>query len=128
MVTTQAENMVDEYAQRMQSQGISMQMYLQYTGMTEQQLLDQMKPQAINRIQSRLVLEAIAQAENLTVTDEDVDKECASMGEAYGMEAAKVKELLGEDGLTQMKEDLAVQKAADFIVEESVEVEAAAEE
>lgn len=127
MVTTQAENMMDEYAQRMQSQGISMEMYLQYTGMTEQQMIDQMKPQAINRIQSRLVLEAIAKAENLTATDEDVDKECASMGESYGMDAAKIKELLGENGLTQMKDDLAVQKAADLIVAESVETEAAEE-
>lgn len=127
MVTTQAENMVDDYAQRMQAQGISMQMYLQYTGMTEQQMIDQMKPQAISRIQSRLVLEAIAQAENLEVTDEDIEKECTSMGQAYGMDAEKVKELLGENGLTQMKDDLAVQKAADLIVAESVEVEAAEE-
>lgn len=123
MVTTQAENMVDEYAQRMQSQGISMQMYLQYTGMTEEQMIDQMKPQAISRIQSRLVLEAIAKAENLTATDEDVEKECATMAESYGMEVEKIKELLGENGLSQMKEDLTVQKAADLIVAESVEVE-----
>lgn len=121
MVTTQAENLVDEYAQRMQSQGISMEMYMQYTGMNQQMLLDQMKPQALNRIQARLVLEAIAKAENIEIGEEETEKELNAMAEAYKMEVEKIKEIMGETGIAQMKEDLAIQKAADLIVEQAVE-------
>lgn len=122
MVETQAENMLDDYAQRMQSQGISMEMYMQYTGMTQQVMLDQMKPQALSNIQSRLILEAIANAENIEVSDEDMDKELNAMAEAYKMEVEKIKEIMGEANLAQMKKDLAVQKAAQLIVEQAVEV------
>lgn len=121
MVTTQAENLVDEYAQRMQSQGISMEMYMQYTGMNQQMMLDQMKPQALNRIQARLVLEAIAKAENIEIGEEETEKELNAMAEAYKMEVEKIKEIMGETGIAQMKEDLAIQKAADLIVEQAVE-------
>lgn len=121
MVTTQAENLVDEYAQRMQSQGISMEMYMQYTGMNRQMMLDQMKPQALNRIQARLVLEAIAKAENIEIGEEETEKELNAMAEAYKMEVEKIKEIMGETGIAQMKEDLAIQKAADLIVEQAVE-------
>lgn len=122
MVETQAENMLDEYAQRMQSQGISMDMYMQYTGMNQQMMLDQMKPQALNRIQARLVLEAIAKAENIEVSEEDMEKEFASMAETYKMDVEKIKEIMGESSIAQMKEDLAIQKAADLIAEQAVEV------
>ena len=128
MVETQAENMYDEQAQRMRYQGMSMDMYLQYTGMDEQMMLDQLKPQALSQIQARLVLEAIAKAENIEISDEDMEKELASMAENYRMEADKLKEMMGEGSLAQMKTDLAVQKAADLIVEHAVEVEAPAKE
>lgn len=128
MVETQAEDMLDEQAQRMRYQGMTMDMYMKYTGMTQQMLLDQTKPQALNRIQARLVLEAIAKAENIEVSEEDMEKELSDMAESYKMEVEKVKEIMGESGLKQIKEDLMVQKAADFIVEQSVETEEAGEE
>ncbi len=127
MVETQAENMYDEQAQRMQYQGMSMDMYMQYTGMTQQMLLDQLKPQALSRIQARLVLEAVVKAENIEVGEEEMEKELASMAENYKMEVDKLKEIMGESSLEQMKSDLAVQKAADLIVEQSVETEEAEE-
>lgn len=128
MVETQAEDMLNEQAQRMQYQGMSMDMYMQYTGMTQQMLLDQMKPQALSRIQARLVLEAVAAAENIEVSEEEMEKELATMAESYRMEVDKLKEIMGESSLEQMKEDLAIQKAADLIVEQSVETEEAEEE
>ena len=121
MVETQADNMVDDYLQRMRAQGITPQMYMQYTGTTQEMLVDQMKPQALSRIQARLVLEAIAKAENIEITEEDLEKELASMAEDYKMELDKLKELMNEDAKKQMKEDLVIQKAADLIVEQSVE-------
>ena len=121
MVETQAENMLDEYAQNLQMQGLSIEMYMQYTGMNQQQMLEQMKPQALDRIQARLVLEAIVAAENIEVSDEDMEKELATMADSYKMEVAKIKEIMGEANLAQMKKDLAVQKAAELIVAESVE-------
>ncbi len=127
MVETQAENMYDEQAQRMQYQGMSMDMYMQYTGMTQQMLLDQLKPQALSRIQARLVLEAVVEAEQIEVSEEEMEKELASMAENYKMEVEKLKEIMGEESVEQMKDDLAVQKAADLIVEQSVETEEAEE-
>jgi trigger factor len=103
----------------MQSQGLSLDQYMKFTGMTIESLKDQMKPQALKRIQTRLVLEAVAKAENITVADEAVDKEIAQMAEAYKMEVDQVKEALGETGIVQMKEDLAVQEAVDFLVAEA---------
>lgn len=119
MIDSQVNNMVNDYARRMQSQGLSLDQYMKFTGMTIESLKDQMKPQAIKRIQTRLVLEAVAKAENITVADEAVEKEIAGMAEAYKMEAAQVKEYLGESGINQMKEDLAVQEAVDFLVAEA---------
>ena len=94
---------------------------MQYTGVTVEQLLEQVKPQALKRIQSRLVLEAVVKAENITVSEEDFDAEAAKMAETYKMEADKVKELLGEEGKKQVMEDLAVSKAAEFVAENAVE-------
>ncbi len=121
MVETQQRQMVQDFAQRIQSQGITMEQYMQYTGVTVEQLLEQVKPQALKRIQSRLVLEAVVKAENITVSEEDFDAEAAKMAETYKMEADKVKELLGEEGKKQVMEDLAVSKAAEFVAENAVE-------
>lgn len=126
MVETQQRQMVQDYAQRLQSQGISMEQYMQFTGMTTQTLLEQVKPQALKRIQSRLVLEAVAAAENLTATEEEFEEEVKVMGEAYQMDADKVKELLGEGGKKQVMEDLCVKKAVEFVVANAKEEKAAA--
>ena len=109
MIDSQVNNMVNDYARRMQSQGLSLEQYMQFTGMTIDTLKEQMKPQAVKRIQTRLVLEAIVKAENITVSDEAVEKEIADMAESYKMEVAQIKEYMGENGIEQMKEDLAVQ-------------------
>ena len=119
MIDSQVNNMVNDYARRMQSQGLSLEQYMQFTGMTIETLKEQMKPQAVKRIQTRLVLEAIVKAENITVSDEAVEKEIADMAESYKMEVAQIKEYVGENGIEQMKEDLAVQEAVDFLVAEA---------
>ena len=121
MIAAQAERMLNEYAQNLQMQGLSFDMYMKYTGMTVEQLLDQMKPQALKRIQARLVLEAVAVAEKFDVTDEDLDAKCEEIGKMYGMELDKVKETFGEEGLNQIKEDIKVEKAADFVRDNAVE-------
>ena len=126
MLETQQRQMVQEYAQRLQAQGLSMEQYMQFTGTTTQMLLDQVKPQALKRIQSRLVMEAVARAEKIEPTEEEIEEEIKTMGEAYQMEVDKVKELLGENGMKQVREDLAVRKAADFVVENAKEVKPAA--
>lgn len=119
MIDSQVNTMVNDYARRMQSQGLSLDQYMKFTGMTIDSLKDQMKPQALKRIQTRLVLEAVAKVENITVADEAVEKEISGMAEAYKMEVDQVKEYLGESGIVQMKEDLAVQEAVDFLVAEA---------
>lgn len=119
MIASQVNNMVDDYARRMQSQGLSLDQYMKFTGMTIETLREQMKPQALKRIQTRLVLEAVAKAENIVVSDEAVEKEIATMAESYKMEVSQIKEYLGENGIAQMKEDLAVQEAVDFLVAEA---------
>ena len=126
MLETQQRQMLQEYAQRLQSQGISMEQYMKFTGTTSQMLLEQMKPQVLKRIQSRLVLEAVAAAENLAASEEEYEEEIKTMGEAYQMEPDKVKELLGENGRKQVMEDLAVRKAVDFVVENAKETAPAA--
>lgn len=116
MIDGQVRNMIDDYARRMQSQGLSLDQYMQYTGMTIEQLKEQMRPQAVKRIKTRLVLEEVVKQENIQVSDEAVDAEIAKMAEAYKMEVEKVKEYLGEQGTAQMREDLAVQEAVDSLV------------
>lgn len=124
MIDTQARQIVDEFAQRMQMQGLTMEQYMQYTGMNVNQLMEQTKPQAVKRIQSRLVLESIVKAENITVAEEDFEKELVDMAASYQMEADKLKELIGEKEKEQIRMDMAVQKAVDFVLETAVEVEA----
>lgn len=126
MVDTQQRQMVQDYAERLQSQGISMEQYMQFTGMTVQMLMEQVKPQALKRIQSRLVLEAVAAAEKLEASEEDFEEEAKTMGEAYKMDADKVKELLGENGKKQVMQDICVRKAVEFLVENAKEDKPAA--
>ena len=117
MLMTQCRQMLDDFSRRMQSQGLSMDQYFQFTGMTAEKMMEDMKPQAIKRIETRLVLEAIAKAENIEITDEKVDEELAKMAESYKMEVEKLKEFMGENEKKQMKEDLAVQEAVENAVE-----------
>jgi len=119
MIVVQARSMVEDQARRMQQQGISLDQYLQLTNTTVEQLMDQMKPQAEQTIRTRLTLEAVVAVENIMVDDEAVEAEVARMAEAYKMEADKIREMMGENGLKQMKEDLTVQEAVDFLVAEA---------
>lgn len=121
MVETQAEQMANDFAQRMQSQGLTMEQYFQFTGTTAEQMMEELKPQAVKRIETRLVLEAIAKAENIEISDEKLDEEIGKMAEAYKMEADKLKEFMGENEKKQMKEDMAVQEAITFLVDNAVE-------
>ena len=119
MIDAQAENMVQDMARRMQSQGLSLDVYLKYTGMTVEQMKKQGRPDAEKRIRTRLVLEAVAKAENIQISDEKVDEEVAKMAEAYKMEVEKLKSYMSESDVKQMKEDLAVQQAVDLLVAEA---------
>ena len=121
MLLTQQKQMVDEFAQRMQMQGISMDQYLQFTGATYDKMMEQVRPQAERRIESRLVLEAVVKAENIEASDADYEEELKSMAEAYQMEVDKVKEMLPEKSAVQIKQDIAVRKAAEFVVEKAKE-------
>ena len=121
MVDTQISQMANDFAQRIQSQGLTMEQYYQFTGMTEEKMNEEFKPQAVKRIETRLVLEAIAKAENIEISDEKLDEEIAKMSEAYKMEADKLKEFMGDAEKKQMKEDMAVQEAVTFLVENAVE-------
>lgn len=121
MVDMQTRQMAQEFAQRIQSQGLSLEQYMQFTGMTQQKMLDELKPQALKRIQSRLVLEAVVAAENIEISDEDVNKEIEEMAAMYQMEADKFKELVGDNEKKQISLDLAVQKAVDLVVDSAVE-------
>lgn len=121
MLETQQKQMIDEFAQRIQMQGLSIDQYFQFTGSSYDKMLEQVKPQAEKRIKSRLVLEAIVAAEKIEVTDEDYEEELKNMAEAYQMEVDKVKELLPEKSAGQIKKDIAVRKAAEFVVENAKE-------
>lgn len=119
MIESQVEGLVQDYARRMYSQGIAFDQYMEYTGMTKDSLKEQMRPQAVKRIETRLVLEAVAEAEKLEVTDERLEEEIQKMAEAYKMEAEKLKEHMGDAEKKQMKQDIAVQEAVDFLVAEA---------
>jgi trigger factor len=125
MVDTQARQLVDNFARRIQSQGLTLEQYYQFTGLDEAKVVEQMKPQALKQIQTRLVLEKIVEVEGIEAGEEEVTAEIENMAKAYKMEADKVRELLGEQQLSQLKKDLAVQKAVTFVAAEAVEVEAA---
>lgn len=121
MVTAQTENMLREFAQNIQMQGISIEQYMQFTGNTAQGMMEQMRPQALKRIQSRLVLEAVAAAEKLEASDGEVDEKIEQIAKAYGMEADKLKETIGEKEMEQIKEDIKVEKAVEFVTDSAVE-------
>ena len=121
MLETQQRQMVDEFAQRMQMQGLTMEQYFQFTGASYDKMIEQVRPQAERRIKSRLVLEAVAKAENIEASDADFEDELKSMAEAYQMEVDKVKEMLPEKSAVQIKQDIAVRKAAEFVVEKAKE-------
>ena len=116
MIETQARQMVDDFAQRMQMQGLTIQQYMQYTGMDVSKMVEQMKPQAEKRIKTRLVLEKIAETENVEVTEEDINGELEKMASMYKMEVDKLKEYMGDAEKESIKKDLAVQKAVDLLV------------
>lgn len=128
MIDEQVRRMLDDFSRRIQSQGISLEQYLQYTGMTQEQFAAQTRPEALRRIQNSLVLEAIAEAENIEISDERLDEEIRKMAESYNLEFDKMKELMGDYELKQMKNDLAIQAAVDLIREAAVETDAAAED
>lgn len=119
MVEEQVNGMVNDYARRLESQGISFKQYVEITGMTAEKIGEQMKPQAIKRIQTRLVLEAVVKAENIETSEEKLDEEIAKMAEAYKMEADKLKSYMTDSDKDQMKQDLAVQAAVDLLVSEA---------
>ena len=121
MINTQVNRMVEDFAQRLQQQGLTMDQYFQFTGMTAEKMTEELKPQALKRIQTRLVLEAIVKAENIEISDEKIDEEIQKMAESYKMEAEKLKEFMGENEKKQMKLDMAVQEAVTFLVENAVE-------
>ncbi|HEY9574790.1 MAG TPA: trigger factor, partial [Lachnospiraceae bacterium] len=122
MIHEQVHQLMDDFSRRIQSQGLTLEQYMQFTGMDSEKLHEQMEPQALKRIQSRLVLEKIAEVENIEVTDEKIDEEVAKMAEMYKMEADKLKELLGDYEKEQMKKDIAVQEAVTLITEAAKEV------
>lgn len=117
MIDNQVNSMINDFANNMMQQGLSMEQYMQFTGMTMDKFKEQVRPDAVKRIQSSLVLEQIAKDENLEVTDADVEAEIEKMAAAYGMEVDKVKEYIQDAERESMKKDIAIQKAADFIME-----------
>ncbi|MBQ2986109.1 MAG: trigger factor [Tyzzerella sp.] len=121
MIDTQVGQMTQEFAQRLQSQGLSMEQYFQFTGLTADKMKEEMRPQAVKRIETRLVLEAIAKAENIEISDEKLDAELTKMAETYQMEVDKLKEYMGESEKAQMKADMAVQEAVTLLVDNAVE-------
>ena len=121
MVDTQARQMVDEFAQRIAAQGLSMEQYMQFTGMDVQKMIEQMKPQAVKRIQSRLVLEAVVAAEKIEISEDELNAEIQKMADTYKMEVEKLSEILDDYSKKQIKEDIAIQKAVELVRDSAVE-------
>ena len=119
MVEAQTRQMTQEFAQRLSSQGLSIDQYMQFTGTTVDQLTEQVKPQAEARVQSSLVLEAIVKAEKIEASDEEFDEEIKRMAERYQMEADKVNELLSDDDKKNIRADICARKAAKLVVEKA---------
>ncbi|MBR6704616.1 MAG: trigger factor [Lachnospiraceae bacterium] len=119
MIESQAEDMVNEFGERLQMQGMQLEQYLKYTGMSMKQIVDQYKEQAKKRIQGRLVLEAIVKAENIEATEEDVEEGLKTLAADYQMDIDKVRGFFDDESMVSYKKDLATQKALDLIVAES---------
>ena len=117
MLDTQCDNMVNEFAQRIMQSGLSLEQYMQFSGLTMDKLKDQVRPEAETRIKSSLVLEQIAKEENIEVTEEEIDAEIGKMAAAYGMEADKLKEHMGDKEKQSIRRDLSVSKAVDLVME-----------
>ena len=120
MLATEQRQMLDQFAQRITMQGMQMEQYMQMTGNTREMMLEQLKPQAERKIKSRLCMEAVAKAENITVSEEDYEEEMKVMADAYQIEVDKVKEMLGEKEKKSVMEDIAVSKAIEFVAENAV--------
>lgn len=123
MLTTEQRQMYDQFAQRITMQGIQMEQYMQMTGSTKEGMLEQLKPQAERKIKSRLCMEAVAKAENITASEEEYEEEMKVMADAYQIEADKVKEMMGEKEKKSIMADIAVRKAIEFVAENAVEKE-----
>lgn len=121
MINTQVNRMVEDFAQRLQQQGLSIEQYFQYTGMTAEKIVEEMKPEAVKRIQTRLVLEAVVKAEDIQVSDEEFEAELQKMADMYKMELTQIKEFMGEYEGKQIRSDIAIQKAVELIVNSVVE-------
>jgi len=121
MIKTEARQMVESFAQRIQQQGLTMEQYMQFTNMTADKMVEEMTPQAEKRIQTRLVLEAIVDAENITISDEKLDEEIAKMADMYSMKAEELKSYMGESEKEQMKKDIAIEEAVKVITDNAVE-------
>ncbi|MCI5620323.1 MAG: trigger factor [Lachnospiraceae bacterium] len=121
MIDAQVDSMIQEFAQRLAQQGLSFDQYMKFSGSTMDQMKEQVRPEALNRIQGSLVLEAIAADQNFEITEADIDAEIEKMAAAYGMEADKLKEFMGDNEKESMKRDLGIQKAIDFVVEHAKE-------
>lgn len=122
MIDSQADQMADEFAQRIQYQGLTLDQYFQFTGLTREKMMEDLQPQAKKAIQTRLVLEAIVEAENIEVSEEELDEELTKMASMYQMELDQVKSILGDAQTDAMKKDIAVQKAVTFLSEQAKEV------
>ena len=123
MIQTQCRQMMDDFARRMQQQGLSMDQYFQFTGQSMDKMMEDMKPQALKRIQTRLVLEKVAEAENIQPSEEEITEEIQKMADAYKMELDKVKSMMDDAAIAQMKDDLAIQAAVDLVRDAAKEVE-----
>lgn len=121
MIDLQVRQMADDFARRIQSQGLTVEQYFQFTGLTEEKMMEELKPQAENSIKSRLVLEAIVKAENIEVSDERLDEELQKMADTYQMEVEKLKEFMGDNEKKQMKDDIAMQEAVTFMIDAAEE-------
>ena len=121
MIDTQVNRMLEDFAMRLQQQGLSVEQYFQYTGMTADKIMEEMKPEAVKRIKNSLVLEAVAKAENIEVSEEEFEAELQKMADMYKMEIEKIKEFMQDAEAKQMKDDIAIQKALELIVSSAVE-------
>ena len=119
MIEEQTNQMAQEFAQNLSYQGLQLEQYFQFTGMTQEKFMEDLKPQAKKRIESRLLLEAVVAAENIEATDDELNAEIAKMAEMYQMEAEKLQGFMGDAEKEQMKKDIAVQKAVDLLVAEA---------
>ena len=123
MIQNQIQQLMNDFVQRMQAQGLSIDQYYQFTGLDQAKIQEQMRPQALKRIQSRLVLEKVAEVENIQISDEKFEEELKTMADMYKMEVEKLKELMGDAEKEQMKKDMAVQEAVTLVAESAKVVE-----